>query len=370
MQSLPLRIHSGRGPMPRLAAVLLAAVAALAPATAAADPPGNRGTLVSNPTSTTAAFDRPFFAGVYLGEDGSRTERVDAALSGFSRMVGKQPALVKTFHDLNVDFSERAWAGQLLRRVDAAGSTNFIALDLRWRGAPHHGLLDAVNRGAADAHLVRLARGVAGVRGTVLVSPAWEMNGNWGFHWQPATNGGEATPEKYRRAFRRVVDIFRREGARNVKWVFSPNVGNSFTRRATGPGHWNWYGHYYPGDGYVDYLGPHGYNGPSVWGGAYQPFGTVFDGGDADHILSDLERRWPSKPIIIGEYASQESRGHDKGQWIADAFSVLRRHRNVVGAIWFNHRKEADWRIDSSRSALEAYRTAMQDPMVRSRFRG
>lgn len=370
MFSLPTRTASGRSRIARgRALLLLAALAAaslLLPRTARAN---DLPRPLTGTEGSAALFDRPFFAGVYLGEEGSRTERVDGALAGFTRMVGKQPALVKTFHDLDVDFAERAWAGQLLRRVEAAGSTNYIALDLRWRGAPRGSLLSAINAGRADAHLARLARGIAGVRGTVLVSPAWEMNGNWNFHWQAAHNGGQGTPEQYRLAFRRIVDIFRREGARNVKWVFSPNVGNAYTHRATGPSHWNWYGHYYPGDGYVDYLGPHGYNGPSVWGGAYQPFGTVFDSGDADHILSDMERRWPSKKIIIGEYASQESRGHDKGQWIADAYAVLRRHRNVVGAIWFNARKEADWRIESSRSSLEAYRQAMRDPMVRSRFR-
>lgn len=250
-----------------------------------------------------AAFDRPFFAGVYLGEEGSRT-----------------------------------------------------------------GLLDAINAGRADAHVARQMRGLALVGGTVLVSPAWEMNGNWDFAWQPHANGGAATPAKFQRAFRRLVEIARREGATNVKWVFSPNVGNPYGRRA-GPQHWNWYGHYYPGDRYVDYLGPHGYNGPGVWGGAYQPFATVFDGADADGMLTDLERRFPGKPIIIGEYASQEARGFDKGEWIREAYAVIRRHRNVVGAIWFHARKEADWQIDSSRSALNAYRTAMRDPMVRSRFR-
>lgn len=319
--------------------------------------------------SDAALFDRPFFIGAYLGDTDTRGEAVESGIGRFARMVGKRPAFVKTFHNLDVDFSDRGWGGQLVRRTAAAGSTPFLALDLRFRGAPRHGLLDAINSGRADAHLVRIARGLGSVRGTVLVSPGWEMNGRWDFAWQGVYNGNQAAPAKYAAAFQRMVTIFRREGARNVKWVFSPNVGNPLALGSVGPSHWNWYGHYYPGDAYVDYLGPHGYNGPSVWGGAYQTFATVFEGRDSDNILNDLERRFPRKQIIIGEFASQEARGYDKGAWIAEAFATLRRHPNVVGAIWFHTRKEADWRIDSSRSSLDAFRTVMRDPNVRDSFR-
>jgi len=234
-----------------------------------------------------------------------------------------------------------------------------VALDLTWGGAPSRNLLDAINSGRADRHLVAAARGMAGA-GTVLVEPGWEMNGRWGYAWQGVVNGHAEGPAKYRRAFQRIVEIFRREGAGNVRWVFAPNVGNIVG------GGWNHYSHYYPGDRYVDILGPHGYNSPRLWGGAWSSFQTMFDG---DRMLTELETRWPNKPIIIGEFASDEA-GGDKGRWISDAFATMRRHRNVVGAIWFNMRKEADWRVDSSRSALDAYRAVMRDPNIRTTFRG
>lgn len=315
-------------------------------------------------------FDRPFFAGVYLGDAETRTERIDGSLREFSRLVGKQPALVKSFRTLGEDFSPNSWVGQLMRRIDGAGSTSFVALDLRYAGAPANGLLDAINAGRADEMLRRNAREMKALRFAVLLSPGWEMNGRWNdYAWQGHTNGAEKSgPQKYAAAFRRMVDIFRKEGATNVKWVFSPNVGNAFTYQATGPAHWNWWGHYYPGDGYVDYLGPHGYNGATLWGGSYQHFDAMFNGVGADHILTEMERRFPTKPIIIGEYATEEARGQDKGEWIAKAYDTMRRHPNVVGAIWFNMNKETDWRINSSRSGLQAYRAAMADPNIRSRF--
>jgi endoglucanase len=340
------------------AAVMAALVLASFPRSAHADP------LPDAPL-----FNRPFYIGAYLGDTDTRGEAVESGIGRFARMVGKRPAFVKTFHDLEVDFSERGWGGQLVRRTVATGSTPYLALDLRFRGAPSRGLLDAINAGRADAQLVRMARGLAGVRGTVLMAPGWEMNGRWNYAWQGIYNGEAAAPARYVAAYRHIVTIFRREGAHNVKWVFSPNVGNPLARYSAGPGHWNWYGHYYPGDQFVDYLGPHGYNGPSVWGGAYQTFATVFNGRDSDNILADLEARYPRKKIIIGEFASQEARGFDKGAWISEAFATLRQHRNVIGAIWFHTRKEADWRIDSSRTSVEAFRTVMRDPNVRDSFR-
>ena len=348
---LPGRTRSGRAPLFRGARLVLPLLAAAA------------ATAGFAPALSESAFDRPFYVGAYLGEAGTRDLR--AGMERYAELTGKRPAFVKSFHDLDVDFSARGWAGQHLREVARAGSTPYVALDLRWRGAPRTGLLDAINAGRADAELARLARGISSA-GTVLVEIGWEMNGRWGYAWQGVENGGEAGPAKFREAYRRVVDVFRREGARNVKWVFAPNVGNALTNAATGERHWNWYGHYHPGERYVDYLGPHGYNGPGVWGGAYQGFEAVFDDADADHILTDMARRWPRTPIIIGEFATQEARGQDKGEWVAGAFAALRRHRNVVGAIWFNERKEADWRIDSSRSSAQAFRAAVADPNVRS----
>jgi hypothetical protein len=41
----------------------------------------------------------------------------------------------------------------------------------------------------------------------------------------------------------------------------------------------------------------------------------------------------------------------------------------VVGAVWFHMEKEADWRVDSSPSALAAYRRAVSAPRVVEAFR-
>ncbi|HEX6370141.1 MAG TPA: glycosyl hydrolase [Longimicrobium sp.] len=322
------------------------------------------------PATPPAASDaaRPFFSGAFLGDANSTPERIGPAIAEWTQRAGKHPSLVKTFHNLECDWSAGAWCGQLLRAVRTAGSTNFLAIDLRWSGAPEKGLLDAINSGAADARLTAMARGFAAFGDPVLLEPAWEMNGNWQYAWQGIENGAnQNAPAKYVAAWRRVVGIFRAQGATNVRWVFNPNVGNP-VQAGGGTSHWNWYGNYYPGDAYVDYVGAHGFNAPRVWGGSWTGFTEMFDGARADHILSDLVSRYPGKPIIVGEFATDEGAGNAKAQWISEAYRALLNHPNVVGAVWFNMNKEADWRIESSPAAEAAFRAAMAEPRIRVAF--
>jgi hypothetical protein len=313
---------------------------------------------------------KPFFNGAFLGDAVSNPEQIAGAIRDFGALVGKQPALVKTFQPVSCDFSASGWCGRVLRQVASTGATNFVALDPRWNGAPKTKLLEALNAGAADAELTRIARQLAQLDGTVLVEPAWEMNGNWSYAWQGVENGADpAAPARFVAAWRRMVDVFRREGATNVRWVFNPNVGNPVTRRATGASHWNWYANYYPGDAYVDYVGAHGFNAPRLWGGEWNDFATMTDGAVGDHMLSDLARRYPDKPIILGEIGTDEGAGDAKARWIRGAFERMRAHPRVVGTVWFHMNKEADWRVNSSPAALQAYRDAMRDPVVQTAFR-
>jgi endoglucanase len=341
------------------------AIALMALTTIAASP---RSPVDSTKTRSSNASALPFFAGVFLGDAVSTPEGITSAVHHYSDMVGTRPALVKTFFTLRDDFSARGWAGRVMRNIGKTGATNLIALAPEWDESPKADLLNALASGSADGKLRRAARDLAAIEGTVLIELAWEMNGNWSYAWQGAANGNsESAPARYIAAWRHVVAIFRAEGATNVRWVFAPNVGNPLGA-ANDTTHWNWYARYYPGDDAVDYVGVHGFHAPTLWGGTYRDFNTLFDGDEADRMLTDLARRYPDKPILVGEFAAEETPGRDKGEWIAAAYRELQSRANVVGAVWFHMRKEADWRIDSSAVALNAYRDAMRAARVRSAF--
>lgn len=311
----------------------------------------------------------PFFTGAFLGDARSTPAEIRSAMEDFARLTGDRPSLVKTFLRLGDDFSERGWPGQVVRRVHEAGATNFVALDLAPAYDGPGGLLDAIVAGRVDDAIRTAARGLAAIGGPVLVELGWEMNGDWGYAWQGAANGGDReAPARFAAAWRHIVATFRAEGATNVRWVFSPNTGNPVGGSQADETHWNWYGHYYPGDDWVDYVGAHGFNGPSVWGGPSRSFERLFDSGEMGKMLSDLERRF-AKPIIIGEFATQENGDASKAAWIEAAYRAMMENPAIVGAVWFHMDKEADWRVDSSEQALAAYRNAVASPRVASAYR-
>ena len=142
------------------------------------------------PLAIAAEPSGPVFQGVFLGDAPSHRDQIRASIQSFGARVGKAPALVKTFFKVGDDYGANGWVGQVLREVSRAGSTNFVALDLRWAGAPATGLLSAITSGAADDVLRRAARGFADIGSPVLVELGWEMNGNWDYPWQGVYNGG------------------------------------------------------------------------------------------------------------------------------------------------------------------------------------
>ena len=84
-----------------------------------------------------------------------------------------------------------------------------------------------------------------------------EMNGDW-FPWSGTYYGGSELvddrpdqwkgPERFKAAYRHVVDRVRARGASNIKWMFHTN-NYSYPLDT-----WNFAPAYYPGPDYVDWL--------------------------------------------------------------------------------------------------------------------
>jgi len=65
-------------------------------------------------------------------------------------------------------------------------------------------------------------------------------------------------------------------------------------------------------------------------------------------------RALSAKPLVLAEIGSAEQ-GGDKAAWITDFFARLAVRPEVRGFLWFNHDKEADWRVQSSDASRIAY---------------
>lgn len=203
--------------------------------------------------------------------------------------------------------------------------------------------------GAYDPYLMEFAKQSASWKKPFMIRFAHEMN-IARYHW--GTKKGEYGPESphtYRRMFRYVVTIFQKAGAQNVLWIFCPN-SESVPNTSYDPGaSWNRIEDYYPGDRYVDVLGIDGYNWGTTqtrakngWDSQWKEFAAIFR-----PAWEKLRRFAPDKPIFVFETASV-NQGGDKGLWIKNAFKTARAW-NLNGLVWFQVKKEYDWRINSGK---------------------
>ncbi len=195
--------------------------------------------------------------------------------------------------------------------------------------------LEDILAGKNDPFIKRWARASA-QQGEFYVRIFPEMNGDW--------TAWHGDPELLKNTWIHMVSLFRNEGATNVQWVWTPNVTDEPNEA------WNKFENYYPGDAYVDIVGLDGYNwGTSKAQTRWTYFEPLF--ADAYIRLADLT----SKPMWIAEVASAE-KGGSKALWIEDMLSSNAFPR-VEAVIWFNEKKEADWRIESSGASKNAFGT-------------
>jgi beta-mannanase len=163
------------------------------------------------------------------------------------------------------------------------------------------------------------------------------MNGNW-YPWGRA---GSNTPGRYKRAWRHVVRVFRRAGAANVAWVWTPYADQGGGMP---------FAPYYPGDRWVDWVGLDGFNWG--YGGTDFSFRRIF--ADSYRKLTRIS----SRPVMIGEVGTNDA---GKAGWIRGAMRSVLRMRRIHALVWFDAPANGvDLRFSSPRSALRAFRGAAQ----------
>lgn len=208
--------------------------------------------------------------------------------------------------------------------------------------------LASISAGVYDDYITQWARSLRAIGGPVMLRPMHEMNGVW-YPWSGTTNGNR--PEEFVRAWRHIHDIFRREGATNVTWVWSINH-ESVPRSAE-----NTYGAYYPGDQYVDWTAISGFN----LGKTRDDRGWVTFTERYSPPLAYL--RQVGKPICISEMATL-GRPTERAQWITDAYSRIRSQSDIKAVVYFDSEEQTtepqDWRVSSSEEALSAYSRAVR----------
>ncbi|QWC85524.1 hypothetical protein KLP28_01710 [Nocardioidaceae bacterium] len=235
---------------------------------------------------------------------------------------------------------------QLARRVARRGALPEISWE-PWdpaggRQQPRYDLA-GIAAGDNDRYLRRWARQAEAYGKPVVIRFMHAMNGDW-YPWGAGRRGVRAADHVA--AWRHVVETFRDVGAHNVIWSWSPNVPFPGSVPLDS---------LFPGDRWVDRVALDGYN----WAGfrpgtSWTSFADVM--GEGLDQLADLSDR----PAYIGEVGCPE-RGGDKARWVRCMFATAAEDPRIRGLTWFDFRKEADWRIDSSPASAAAFRQGLRD---------
>ena len=299
-------------------------------------------------------------SGIYLGISVHQWSTSDLLtnLSRYQSLAGKNAAMVMYWRD---------WAEsgevdpKVMKAIYDQGSVPIISWEpgsYRAGSGQSKYSLTMIIAGKWDRYIRRFARSLRSYHRAVFLRFAHEMNGDW-YRWS-------GQPKEYVAAWRHIQELFEREGATNVKWIWSPNV--------------NWdslhpFEPYYPGDAHVDWLGLDGYNRPRTgWNSFTQIFRAAYQ---AITRLSD-------KPVMIAETGTAEptpaeaAAGDSKARWIMDLYRAavpsMSRFRAVI---WFdvdesqkaaNGAQGYDNRIGTSRPAQQAFARAVAPRFYRSRW--
>jgi hypothetical protein len=311
-----------------------------------------------------AAADRAIALGFATSNSGS-----SATYQDFTQRFGRTPAiwmLWRTWRGKH-RYPDGSYLRYLQRNrtvpmiswqpIDASGRTK-----VSWR---------AIRDGNYDGYIARFARIVRSTGGRVIIRLAHEMDGDW-FEWG-LCGASSARKRQFRQAWRRVVTIFRSVGATNARFLWCPATPS----RRCPASRWT---SFYPGNGYVDYLGVTAYNWgkPSnglerrtrPWAEWRSMAATLGPGVRA------LTRIAPNKSIIIAELGSSPDAPSwtSKAAWIRAGYpAAYQRYPGIKGIVYFNHdmrsppQHHEDWRLTSpNNSPLSEYRTLLRD----ERFQG
>jgi glycosyl hydrolase family 26 len=292
----------------------------------AAQPGGSTGTENAQPVMPYDVTPLLKPKGKYLGVALTGVPESLKALQTYSQEIGKQPNVLEYYAAFGDGFDTSG-----VRRIYQAGALPFMA----WE--PFKPSLKSIADGASDPYIKKFAQDVARLNLPIAISFGHEMNGNW-YAW----GRDKTTPADFVAAWRHIHDLFQNEGATNVIWVWTPNVITPMPDVGLKQ--------YYPGDAYVDWAGMIGYyalTGPHTFGTLYGP-------------TMDEIRTFTKKPFFIAETAAQQ--GQRRRADVDDLFDGVKNHSDVLGFVWFNIPKRADWRIEISPLALAEYRKRASDP--------
>jgi len=269
-----------------------------------------------------------------------------------------------------------------IHAIDESGAVPFVRLMPRSDEKQGHServfSMQNIIDGEFDTQLEKWAQDAKIDNIPLLVDFAVEMNGDW-FPWSGVFTGGHTSnaygdptypdgPERFRDAYRHIIDIFRAEGVNHITWFFHPDHG-SYPNES-----WNKAKYYYPGDDYIDWIGFSMYGAQEV---TEEWEGLEFSTQLAAHY-SDIRAISATKPIALLEFGVTDN--HPKGSksaWLDDAFSTILNNPYIkfsAISVWHENWENEDGtfskiRLDSSDKVKDTFRKWIRNDRFISKLR-
>ena len=234
-----------------------------------------------------------------------------------------------------------------------------------------------VNAGSEDEWHRASARAVKALGVPTFVRLFHEFNGDWMRYYTPGDSAAEG--QAFIAAWRRVVSLWKGEGATNAVFVWAPAFANGANAQVR-----------YPGDAWVDWIGNSSYtSSPQQWVGFYQDYADLWQllGWGREYKVSDPGRyndiRYKplidsfNKPFMIGEMGHFED--ERKAQWfrnvkanLTGSFEPAKQNgafSSVLAILASDYGREADpngeeWTLDKPSTALAGFRDMVERPVL------
>lgn len=310
------------------------------------------------------------------GRTGEEDDITPLDLAVYEDAVGKHAAWV---YFSNNWYQSRAFPLNTAEWIRARGSIPYIRLmlrpDLKYAGGNTIYSLQNIIDGIFDNDLRQWCAQARQFHTPIIVEYGTEVNSD-SFVWSGIYNGGGETgnygdplfpdgPERFRDAYRHIIQICRDEGAENITWVFHMDNTSHPDKE------WNHPENYYPGDEWINWIGISIYGVSKPNSSYFEIFSRRFDA-----VYSQVEKFSSDKPIIVAEFGTAKNNLLlDQVEWTKDAFLSLdtERYPNLIGFSWWNEWWENDghsendttMRVQDSTALTELFQELVgNNPMI------
>ena len=284
------------------------------------------------------------FHGVYPGGfSGAEDDFSIGDIISYERATGAKPDFVYFSHNW---YKSREFPKEKVDMIIKYGAVPYIRLMLRSAQLNQAEKEDTfkterIRNGELDEDFINWFKVARTYKSPLFVEYGIEVNGDW-FNWNGKWNGGsEKGAENFREAYKRIIELSRKYGAKNLVWSFHPNDMDSPDED------WNRLEKYYPGDKYIDLFSI------SIYG-MLTPADTQVKNLPAafDNFYKRLQKLSADKPIVLIETGTTLNNPfQSQEKWAKDLFSILHK-KEYTRLIGFSFWNEWWWNKDGTLTTM------------------